>query len=90
MQCARNGPWMDEDPVGPRHWVAGGPVGHKHGMRDGKRGRDQEESVAKASEQPQESGKLQGHGEFTLLGDGMWQGGRGRRGVSNQGTRGDR
>ena len=32
---ARNGPWMDEDPVGPRHRVAGGPVGYKHRMRDG-------------------------------------------------------
>ena len=32
---ARNGPRMDEDPVGPRHGVAGGLVGYKHGMRDG-------------------------------------------------------
>ena len=32
---ARNGPRMDEDPVGPRHGVAGGPVGYKHGIRDG-------------------------------------------------------
>ena len=32
---ARNGPRMDEDPVGPRHRVAGGPVGYKHGMRHG-------------------------------------------------------
>ena len=32
---ARNGPRMDENPVGPRHRVAGGPVGYKHGMRDG-------------------------------------------------------
>ena len=32
---ARNGPRMDEDPVGQRHRVAGGPVGYKHGMRDG-------------------------------------------------------
>ena len=35
MLGARNGPRMDEDPVGPRHRVAGGPVGYKHGMRDG-------------------------------------------------------
>ena len=34
MQGARNGPRMDEDPVGPRRWVAGGPVWYKHGMRD--------------------------------------------------------
>ena len=27
----RNGPRMDEDPVGLRHRVAGGPVGYKHG-----------------------------------------------------------
>ena len=32
---AQNGPRMDEDPVGPRHRVAGGQVGNKHGMRDG-------------------------------------------------------
>ena len=35
MLGARNGPRMDEDPVGLRHGVAGGPVGYKHGMRDG-------------------------------------------------------
>ena len=35
MLGARNGPWMDEDPVGPRHGVADGPVGYKHGMREG-------------------------------------------------------
>ena len=35
MLGAQNGPWMDEDPVGPRHRVAGGPVGYEHGMRDG-------------------------------------------------------
>ena len=35
MQGARNGPRMDEDPVCPRHWVAGGPVGYKHRTRDG-------------------------------------------------------
>ena len=28
----RNGPRMDEVPVGPRQRVAGGPVGYKHGM----------------------------------------------------------
>ena len=32
---AQNGPRMDEDPVGPRHRVAGGLVGYKHGIRDG-------------------------------------------------------
>ena len=35
MLGAQNGPRMDEDPVGPRHRVAGGPLGHKHGMSDG-------------------------------------------------------
>ena len=35
MLGARNGPRMDEDPVGRRHRVAGSPVGYKHGMRDG-------------------------------------------------------
>ena len=34
---ARNGPRMDEDPVGPRHRVAGGLVGYKHEMGDGMR-----------------------------------------------------
>ena len=38
MQGAQNGPRMDEDVVGPRHWVAGGPVGYKHGIRDGTQG----------------------------------------------------
>ena len=35
MLGAQNGPRMDEDPVGPRHRVAGGPVGYENGMRDG-------------------------------------------------------
>ena len=35
MLGAQNGSRMDEDPVGPRHRVAGGPVGYEHGMRDG-------------------------------------------------------
>ena len=35
MLDAQTGPRMDEDPVGPRHRVAGGPLGYKHGMRDG-------------------------------------------------------
>ena len=35
MLGTRNGPRMDEDPVGPCHRVAGGLVGYKHGMRDG-------------------------------------------------------
>ena len=33
MLGARNGPQMDEDPVGPRHRVAGGPLGYEHGMK---------------------------------------------------------
>ena len=33
MQDARNGPRMDEDPLGLRHGVAGGPVGCQHGLR---------------------------------------------------------
>ena len=37
MQGARNGPLKDEDPVGPRHWIAGGLVGYKYGMKDGRR-----------------------------------------------------
>ena len=56
MQGAQNGPRTDEDPVGPRHWVAGGQVGYKHGMRDGMRGQDREKSVASATPQPLENG----------------------------------
>ena len=52
MQGARNGPRMNEDPVGPRHWVAGGPVGYKHGMRDGRGGGGQERGAARAAQQP--------------------------------------
>ena len=33
MLGARSGPRMEEDPVGPRHKVAGDPVGYKHGMK---------------------------------------------------------
>ena len=33
MLGARNRARMEEDPVGPRHRVAGGPVGYKHGMK---------------------------------------------------------
>ena len=33
MLGARNGPRMDEDPLGPRRSVAGRPVGYKHGMK---------------------------------------------------------
>ena len=32
MLGARNGPWMEEDSVGPRYKVAGGPVGYNHRM----------------------------------------------------------
>ena len=62
VQGARKCPGIDEDPVGPRHWVAGGPVGYKHGMRDRKRGRDQEGSVARAAQQLQENGKTRDAG----------------------------
>ena len=31
MLGTRNGPRMEEDPMGPRQSVAGGPVGYKHG-----------------------------------------------------------
>ena len=33
MVGARSGPRMEEDPVGPRHRVAGDLVGYKHGMQ---------------------------------------------------------
>ena len=34
--------------------------------------------------------EITGLREWAVLGDGMWQGERGHRGVANQGTRGDR
>ena len=57
MQGAQNGPQMNEDPVGPRHWVAGGPVGYKHRMRDGMSGRGQERGPARAAQQPLGNGR---------------------------------
>ena len=74
MQGARNGPRMDEDPVGPPHWVACGPVGYKHGMRDGMRGRDHEKSVARAAQQPLENGKPRDAGIGPVTGGGKGEG----------------
>ena len=34
MLGARNRPWIDEGPVGPRRKFAGGPVGYKHGKKE--------------------------------------------------------
>ena len=34
MLGARNGPWMEVEPVGSRQRVAGGPVGYKHGTME--------------------------------------------------------
>ena len=62
MQAARNGSRMDEDPVGPRHWVAGGPVRYKHEMRDGMRARGQDRGAARAAQQPSGIGKPQDAG----------------------------
>ena len=68
MQGARNGPRMDEDPVGPHHWVAGGPLGYKHGMRDGMRGREEEKSVTRAATQALENGKRRDAGMGPVTG----------------------
>ena len=72
MQGARNGPRMDEDPVGPDHWVAGGPTGYKHGMRDGMGARGQDRGVARAAQQPLGIGKPRdaGMGPMTECGKG--------------------
>ena len=70
MQGARNAPRMDEDTMGPCHWVAGGPVGYKHGTRDGMRGRDKQKSVARAAQQPLEEGKPRDAGTGPLTGCG--------------------
>ena len=47
MQYARNGPRLDEHPVGLRHGVAGGLVGYKHGMRREVCGLGHRKNVAK-------------------------------------------
>ena len=85
MPGAQNGPRMDEDPVGPRHRVAGGPVGYKHGMRDGMG--------------PQDSPRKLGRGRSTGERDGGGKGatrakrakrsqeGRGPSGPAPQGSR---
>ena len=70
MLGARNGPWMDEDPVGPRHWVAGGPVGYKHGMRDGMGARGRDRGVARAAQQPLQIGKPRDAGNGPVTGCG--------------------
>ena len=82
MQGARNGPQIDEDPVGPRYWVAGGPMAYKHGMRDGMRGRDREKSVARAEREPLQNGKTAGRGDWA--GDWTRQRGKGHRGMANE------
>ena len=56
MLGARNGPRMDEDPVGPRHRVAGGPVGYKHGTTDGVRPHDSPGDEAGAAAQGKGTG----------------------------------
>ena len=52
MQGARDSPRMDEDLLGPSHWVPGGLVGYKHGMMDGRVGQGLERGVARAAHQP--------------------------------------
>ena len=52
MQGAQNGPGMDQDPVGPRHRVAGAPLGYKHGKRDQMRSGGKGRGVARAAQQP--------------------------------------
>ena len=48
---------MNEDPVGPRYWVAGGPVGYQHRMRHGIGARSQGRAVARAAQRPLGIGK---------------------------------
>ena len=86
MQEAQNGPRIDENPVGPRHWVADGPVGYKQGMSNRMRGRDQEKSLTTAAPQPPRELKTAGHADGVA--DGMRQRGTGHRGVANQSERG--
>ena len=56
MLGAQNGPRMDEDPVGPRHRVAGGLMGYKHGMRDGMGPQDSPGDYAGAAAQGKGTG----------------------------------
>ena len=70
MQGAQNGPRMEEDPAGPRHWVAGGPVGYKHGTRDGMSGWGKERGAARAAQQPFGNGKPRDAGMGPVTGCG--------------------
>ena len=80
MRGARNGPRIDEDPVGPRQGVAGGPVGYKHGMRDGMGAPGQDRGVARATQRPQGNGNPRdaGIGHMWVCGEGErdmgWEG----------------
>ena len=80
MRGARNGPWMDGDPVGPRHGLAGGLVGYKHGIRDGMGARGQDRGVARATQRPHGNGnpKDAGIGPVARCGEGErdmgWEG----------------
>ena len=70
MQGSRNGSRMDQDPVGPRHWVAGGPMGYKHKMRDGMGARGQDRGVPRAAQQPLGIGKAREEGIWPMTGCG--------------------
>ena len=52
MQGARNGHRIEQDPVGPHHWVAGSLLGYKHGMMDGMWARRHYWGVGRAAHQP--------------------------------------
>ena len=76
---AGNGPRIDEDPVGPRHRVAGGPVGYKHGMRDGW-----------GAQQPRGLGRGRGTGERDGGGKGATRARRTKRSPDERGSSGPR
>ena len=70
MQGAQNGPQMEEVPVGPRHWVAGGPVAYNHSMRDGMGARGRDRGVSRAAQQPLGIGKPRDAGIGPMTGCG--------------------
>ena len=81
MLGAQNGPRMDEDPVGPRHRVAGSLVGYKHGMRV-------TEGWDGAAQQPRELGRGRGTGGMDGGGKGATRARRTKRSPDGKGSSG--
>ena len=81
MLGARSGPRMEEDPVGPRHRIAGNLVGYKHGMMGQGDGAGKG-AVARAAQRPEGVHGTLGTGRCRdeAKGNGTWDGqGDGKR-----------